>query len=146
MRTSTLRIPCLFMGALMLAAPLSAADVPVIGNGEEVDITKHTAKDRVTIFDFYSEYCPPCRRISPLLDKLNQTWDGVQVVKVDINRPDVKGIDWRSPVARQYKLQSIPHFKIYSKEGKLVAEGKKARIMVSSWLEEYVLSKDGSSE
>ncbi len=56
------------------------------------------------------------------------------MVKVDINRPGVKGIDWQSPVARQFSLESIPHFKVYGPDGKLQAEGDSAYEMVLGWL------------
>ena len=97
-----------------------------ISFGSQVDIQKYVKKGKITIFDFYSEYCPPCRRISPLLDKLAKKRDDITVVKVNINRPGVRGIDWSSPVARQYGLRSIPHFKIFSKDGKLKMEGRSA--------------------
>ena len=40
------------------------------------------------------------------------------------DRPEIRGIDWQSPVAQQYDLHSIPHFKVYSPAGKLLAEDK----------------------
>jgi len=55
-------------------------------------------------------------------------------VKVDINRPDVRKIDWQSPVAQQFALRSIPHFKIFDGEGKLISEGNEARDTVYGWL------------
>ena len=61
--------------------------------------------------------------------------EDVAVVKVDINRPEHKGIDWKSPVAQQYALQSVPNFKVYGPDGKLVAEGKDAAKMVYGMLE-----------
>jgi hypothetical protein len=55
-------------------------------------------------------------------------------VKVDINRPEIHRIDWESPVAEQYELRSLPYFKIYSPEGKLLVEGQEARQVVDNWL------------
>jgi len=98
----------------------------VIGYGQTVNLQDHVAKGKTTVFDFFSEYCPPCRRISPLLLKLDEKRDDLVVVKVDINRKGVTGIDWASPVAQQYQLQGIPHFKIYGPDGKLKAEGDEA--------------------
>ena len=106
-----------------------------IAHGAEVDIKEHLVKGKTTIVDFTSEYCPPCRAISPRLDALHQKRDDIAVLKVDINRPDFKGIDWRSPVAQQYKLRSVPHFKVFDAEGKLVAEGEQAAELVYSWVE-----------
>ena len=55
---------------------------------------------------------------------------------MDINRPETKGIDWKSPVARQYDMNGIPHFKIYGPDGKLIAEGKAGRALVNKFIEE----------
>ena len=76
-------------------------------------------------------------KIAPEVEKVHRTHADIVVVKVDINRPGVKGIDWKSPVAQQYKLRSIPHFKVYGPDGKLVAEdgpgSDRARTMVVGW-------------
>jgi thiol-disulfide isomerase/thioredoxin len=105
-----------------------------IAYGAEVKITDYLVSGKTTIFDFTSQYCPPCRAVAPLLEKLHQTRDDIVVVKVDINRPSVKGIDWDSPVAKQYELGSVPHFKVYGPDGKLMAEGKPASQLVYGWL------------
>lgn len=128
----------------ILAGPLAlrAADTHVkgpapahISMGQEVAVADYLVPGKTTIIDFYSEYCPPCRAIAPRLAKLHTTRDDIAVVKVDINRPGVKGIDWKSPVARQYDLHSIPHFQIYGPDGKLQAEGEAAYELVSKWVE-----------
>lgn len=130
--------------ALTLSAPTSSAKenyvkpaVPVrIAHGQEVEIKDYMVPGKTMIFDFTSDYCPPCRAISPHLDKLHADRADIVVVKVDINRPDVKGIDWRSPVAMQYGMRAIPHFKVFTPEGKLQAEGKAASQLVISWFKE----------
>mgnify|MGYP001766431297 CR=1 FL=1 len=114
----------------------SPAEPVVITHGEPVDIERHLVKGKTVIFDFYSEYCPPCRRIAPRLAQLGTRRTDVVVVKVDINRPGVQGIDWNSTVARQYGLRSVPHFIIYSPEGKRIAEGKEASAQVYRMLEQ----------
>jgi thiol-disulfide isomerase/thioredoxin len=121
--------------AAALAAPGSAlADgthtkgpepVQVLG-GQPVQLSDYLVPGKTTIFDFHSEYCPPCREIAPKMQKLHETHGDIAVVDIDINRPDVKGIDWKSPVAQQYGLDSIPHFKIFGPDGKLKAEGDAA--------------------
>jgi len=88
------------------------------------------------VFDFYSNYCPPCRALAPYLETLHERRDDIAVVVVDINRPGVQGIDWGSPVAREFQLQSIPHLMIYDKEGALDCEGDEARSKVIAWIKE----------
>lgn len=140
-RSSLLFVLCAAFAAL--AAPYASAEAgkkgatpEKIAHGSEVAITDHLVDGKITIFDFTSEYCPPCRRVSPMLDALHARRDDVAVVKVDINRPETRGIDWDSPVARQYKLRSVPHFKVYGADGKLMAEGDQAAEMVYGWLEQ----------
>jgi thiol-disulfide isomerase/thioredoxin len=111
-------------GAEKTAEPLK------ISHGAEVDIHEYVVKGKTTIVDFTSNYCPPCRAISPKLDELHKNRDDIVVVKVDINRPEVKKIDWQSPVAKQYNLRSVPHFKIFDENGKLKAEGREASEIV----------------
>lgn len=109
--------------------------IKVIGFGEKIDLAAHLVPGKTNLVDFYSDYCPPCVRIAPYLDELAQARDDLVVIKVDINRPGVQGIDWQSPVAQQFKLNSIPHFKIYGPEGALVSEGTEAAQTLSGWLQ-----------
>lgn len=115
------------------AAPKSPAPAR-IAHGKEVNLASFVAPGRTTIFDFTSEYCPPCRAIAPRLHKLHADRADIVVVEVDINRPGIVGIDWSSPVARQYSLESIPHFKVYGPDGRLQAEGEAAYGLVTSML------------
>jgi thiol-disulfide isomerase/thioredoxin len=123
------------------AAPLHAAErtkpaTPErIAHGQEVSLADYLVPGKTVIFDFTSEFCPPCRAISPKLDRLHAKRADIVVVKVDINRANVQGIDWKSPVAQQYGMHSIPHFKVFGPDGKLVAEGKPARALVTGWFE-----------
>jgi thiol-disulfide isomerase/thioredoxin len=94
--------------------------------GGEMDIGLLLQKDKTNIVDFYSEYCPPCRKISPLLRKLAARRPDLALISVDINRKGVEGIDWSSPLARQYGLRSVPYFMIYDGAGNLLKRGDEA--------------------
>jgi thiol-disulfide isomerase/thioredoxin len=95
-------------------------------SGQEINIANLVYAGKTTIFDFYSDYCPPCRKISPLLKQLDDKREDIVVVKIDINREGVRGIDWSSPVVRQYGIRPIPHFMIYDASGNLTHEGRTA--------------------
>ncbi len=109
-----------------------------IAQGAAVNLADFLVPGKITIFDFTSEYCPPCRGYAQPLLLLHQRRTDIAVVKVDINRPEYHKIDWNSPVARQYGIHSIPHFKIYGPDGKLQAEDSlkenPARRMVDRWI------------
>lgn len=111
-------------------------DIREVSHGEPVELTDYLVPGQIVIFDFFSEFCPPCMAFAPLLEKLAKERADVVLVKVNINRPGVQGIDWQSPVARQYNLRSIPHFKIYGPNGDRLAEGTEARNMIVQWVQE----------
>jgi thiol-disulfide isomerase/thioredoxin len=105
-----------------------------ISQGKKVELAHFFVKGRTTIFEFTSEYCPPCRVYADPLYLLHRVRNDLAVVKVDINRVEMHRIDWESPVAVQYELRSIPYFRIYGPDQKLVAEGQAARRMVDGWI------------
>jgi len=131
-----------FLLAVLSAGVATAADAPAkgpepltISKGQPVQLQDYAVPGKTTIFDFYSEYCPPCRAIAPLIKKLHEARADIAVVEVDINRPGVEGIDWKSPVAKEFQLDSIPHFKIYGPDGKLVSEGQPAYTKIVDWVQ-----------
>ncbi|MFP4248733.1 MAG: thioredoxin family protein [Armatimonadota bacterium] len=110
--------------------------IRTVSHGERVDLEDYLVDGKTVLFDFTSKYCPPCQAIAPRLERLATEREDIVLVKVDINRPDVQGIDWQSPVVEQYGIRGIPHFKIYGPEGTLEAEGGAAQGMVDNWLNE----------
>ena len=75
-------------------------------------------------------------RLAPIMAKLAAKRPDLAVKKVNINRPEVKGIDWHSPLAQQYQIRQVPYFMIFSPQGKLVAQGRDAAGTVQGWLQE----------
>ena len=140
MKSLTLLVAAVVAAVVLTAPLLSAAtgrtkpDKPErIYQGAEVKLADYLVPGKTVIFDFTSQFCPPCRAIAPKLHQLHENRADIVVVEVDINRPDVKGIDWKSPVARQFNLDSIPHFKVFGPDGKLQADGDDARTLVEGW-------------
>jgi hypothetical protein len=60
------------------------------------------------------------------LSQLHQQYDDYAVVFIDINRPGFQGIDWNSPVAREFSIRSTPFVAIVDERGNVLALGKKA--------------------
>jgi thiol-disulfide isomerase/thioredoxin len=133
---------------LVLAAVLSLALLPAAvgagtlvdangGHGGEVlDLKPLLTKGKTNLIDFYSPFCPPCVRLAPVMEKLAEKRSDLAIHKVNINRPDVMGIDWHSPLAEHYKIRQVPYFMIFDSQGKLIAQGRGAVEQVKSWLRE----------
>jgi thioredoxin 1 len=67
---------------------------------EKVDTWKFTG-DLPAIIDFWAEWCPPCKMISPLLDEISKKYEGkLQVYKVNT--------DEETDIASAFRVLSIP--------------------------------------
>lgn len=130
----TALVSTLILSASLPAAATKGAEPLQISRGETVNLADYLVPGKTVIFDFTSKYCGPCQTYNEPLHNLHAKRADVVVVKVDINRPDKKGIDWQSPVAQQYRLEAIPHFKVYSPEGKLIAEDRAASRLVNEMI------------
>src|SRR5467141_2419572 len=97
--------------------PQREADVEIIAHGEEVDLAQHVVPGKYTLFDFYAVWCPPCRALSPALERLAaRRPEMLALRKVDI-------VDWTMPVAAQHHVESLPYLVLFDGEGRRVAEG-----------------------
>jgi len=93
-----------------------AGDVLLLSQGDEVDIEAQRVPGKYTIYDFYADWCPPCRVLDVSLRQIAATHENVAVRKIDI-------IDWTTPVVDQYGVTDLPHMILYGPDGKKLAEG-----------------------
>jgi thioredoxin 1 len=61
------------------------------------------------LVDFWAQWCPPCRAMEPVLEKLARDY---KVAKVNV--------DTNQPLAARYDIKSIPTLMIF-KNGQIVA-------------------------
>ncbi|HYH98072.1 thioredoxin family protein [Hyalangium sp.] len=84
--------------------------------GEDVpELTPHAVPGKVTVFDFYADWCPPCRKVDAhMFVLLNQRQD-VAYRKLNI-------VSWETPLAKRYLegVPNLPHLVIYGKDGRPV--------------------------
>lgn len=57
--------------------------------------------DKLSVVDFWAEWCGPCRAIGPVVEELSKDYEG----KVNIGKVNV---DENPQVAMQYGITSIP--------------------------------------
>ena len=87
--------------------------VEIISHGTQVDINQHLALGYVTIVDFYADWCPACRWLSPRLEQMAASDPQIALRKIDI-------VNWKTAVARQFTIDSLPQVSIYNRAGQLV--------------------------
>lgn len=114
----------------LAAAPIASAatehaDVALISQGREVTLEEHLVPGKLVVFDFFADWCAPCRYLTPLLERLaEQHPDRLALRKVDV-------IDWSSPVARQHGLSALPHLVLFGPDGARLAEGDAERVLAA---------------
>ena len=69
------------------------------------------AQDKITIVDFWAEWCGPCRMLGPILDDVAKERPDIQVVKVDV--------DTNSNLSTEYGIRSIPAVYIFKNGEKI---------------------------
>ena len=63
------------------------------------------------IVDFWAEWCPPCKMLTPILEQIAEEYDGkVAVCKVNV--------DENQEIARKYEIRSIPTL-FFVKDGEI---------------------------
>ena len=68
--------------------------------------------DKLTVVDFWAEWCGPCRAISPVIEELSKEYNGkIKVGKVNV--------DHNPNVSINYGITSIPAI-LFIKNGKVV--------------------------
>lgn len=92
----------------------------------EVDFETAVSSGKVTLVDFWAEWCGPCRQLSPVLDQIAAERPEFTVVKVNV--------DEAGDVARQFNVTSIPRLLVMDADGTVVADfvgPKPKRVLVS---------------
>jgi thioredoxin 1 len=91
-------------------------DITTIKGGKKLSLSEHLAAGKITILDFYADWCGPCRLYSPKLENLLLDNTDLALRKVDV-------VDWKSDLAKQltkdYKVPALPFTLIFNEKGEL---------------------------
>src|SRR4051812_3110486 len=104
--------------ALFITASYVNAEKGKGTSGDTVEFTdanfqsKVLSSDKLTIVDFWAEWCGPCRAMGPVIEDLSKEYAG----KVNIGKLNV---DYNPTVTNRYEISSIPTI-LFIKNGKVV--------------------------
>jgi thioredoxin 1 len=90
--------------------------VGVIRNEQEFKTVVESSKDRLLVFDFYADWCPPCKLLSPMLDEIaKEHRDKASFYKINIDHNQllanifqVTGIPYVVFVLNQSTVHALP--------------------------------------
>lgn len=96
---------------------LKTLDIIEYRDGKRVDVAKLMAPGKVTIVDFYGEWCGPCRVLEIRLQHLMRGQGNLALRRVDIGK-------WDNEAARQatreFHAEALPYIRVYDAKGKFV--------------------------
>jgi len=83
--------------------------------------------DKPVIVDFYTDMCQPCKMMAPILEKLNEDLDTIDIVKFDAYEGLIPDI---------YQITSVPTLILFN-EGEEIArrEGSAPGSILKLWVE-----------
>ena len=113
--------------------------------GETLDLPKLAVAGKTTLVEFTSERCPACAEMAPAMDFLSRHKEGLAIRQVVIDRPGSSGIDFDSPLARQWQVDSVPSFVILDETGRIASRGSDAKDQVKAWYGEAQMMRDGNT-
>lgn len=98
-------------------AEKAGLDIAVVGSGKRVDYDRLPVGGKVTIVDFYGDWCSPCRLLAIKLERLVKADPRVALRQVDLAA-------WDSETAAQasekFHFPGLPYIRVYGHDGKFL--------------------------
>ncbi len=92
-------------------------DIASASDGEKIDVAKTIVLGKVTVLDYWAEWCNPCRLLEARLQHLVQANPRLAVRRVNVGK-------WDNAAAKQatsaFRVESLPYVRVYDTRGKFV--------------------------
>ena len=97
----------------------SGLDIQTVSHGEKIRVKDHLTPGKITVFDYYADWCGPCHLLSPKLERLVLKYENLALRKVNL-------VDYESKAAlqatREFRMPGLPFTRIFNDRGKLLGQ------------------------
>jgi copper chaperone CopZ len=94
-------------------------DIASASDGEKLDLPKALVPGKITVVDYWAEWCSPCHLLDTRLQHLVHSDPGLAVRRVNMGK-------WDNPAARQatssFSIEALPYVRVYDANGKFVGD------------------------
>jgi thioredoxin 1 len=88
------------------------ATVPVSASRSPASGSIQPERGKITIVDFYADWCGPCRKIGPVLERIAGENSDIVLQKINVDK--------HRDLMQEYNVTGIPHIIIYDKSADVV--------------------------
>jgi hypothetical protein len=99
-------------------------------------VQRYLVPGKFNIVMYYSPYDGPSMNYAPRLMQLPQVNQNIAVRTVNINRPEIQGVDGESPIVIDMQLHELPYFVIFDPRQNVRAKGRAAFEQVNQLIRE----------
>ena len=92
-------------------------DIASASEGERIDLAKTLVPGKVTVLDYWAQWCSPCHLLDVRLQHLAQANPQLAVRRVNVGK-------WDNAAAKQatseFRVEALPYVRVYDARGKFV--------------------------
>jgi thiol-disulfide isomerase/thioredoxin len=96
---------------------LKTLDINAIDGKTKIDVKNLLAPNKVTVVDFYADWCGPCRILEARLQRYVQAHPNVAVRRVNIGHWDNYAA---TQATHEFHAEALPYLRVYDARGKFV--------------------------
>ena len=112
-------------------AQTSNSIITSIDNVEQFNKIMEISNERLLILEFYADWCPPCKELAPILEKIaKEKSTAVSIYKIDVDR--------HRELMNSFRVTGIPHVSfVKNKENVFSLTGLYPKTMYLKVIEQY---------
>ncbi len=112
-------------------SPVNDSVISSIDNVAQFNKIIETSGERLLILDFYADWCPPCKELEPILEKIaKEKGETISIYKIDVDR--------NRELSNSFRISGIPHVAFFkNKENVFSLTGLYPKNMYLKVIEQY---------